>query len=231
MKYLVFLLLSLCCIGAQADVTYSGSASGSVDIMSGSKNNSKEGLDLKLVATGDTWTNTITVTGQRASSDGDVKSNNYQAEYSLRRFYGDHLYIDSRALYKIDTVEDLRQKRVLGTGGGWRFYNDDSGLFALGLLVNANDYTYTTTEETFYTPSGTLDYQRKLGEKLTFATSAELGVPVQAYSKYEFDGTTSLTYALTQNLNASIKYEHYALRSSAGDVTQNDFTVNLGAKF
>jgi hypothetical protein len=225
------MLLSLCCISAQADTTYSGSASGSVDVMSGSKNNAKQNLDVKLVATGDTWTNTVTLTGQHASSDGDVKANNYQAEYNLRRFYGDHLYIDSRALYKIDTVEDLYQKRVIGSGGGWRFYNDDTGLFALGVLVNANDYTYTTKEEQFYTPSGTVDYQRKLAEKLTFATSMEMGVPIQAYTRYEFDGSTSLTYALTQSINASIKYTHYALRSTAGDVTQNDFTVNLGAKF
>nr|BFE91014.1 hypothetical protein GCM10020185_15500 [Pseudomonas brassicacearum subsp. brassicacearum] len=118
-----------------------------------------------------------------------VSADNWRLEYSLDRFLTDKWFWQGRLNYKRDKVEDLARQRVVGTGPGYQFWDDELGAFSLGSLLNRTDYEYRDGgKDNFYSVAMKWDYNRYLiGKRVEFFTNGEVGKPLSDVADYAYD--------------------------------------------
>jgi hypothetical protein len=141
--------------------------------------------------------------------DDVVTTNNWRAEYALDRFLTDKWFWQGRLNYKRDNVEELSRQRVVGTGPGYQFWDDELGAFSLGSLLNRTDYEYSDGgKDNFYSVAMKWDYNRYLiGKKVEFFTNGELGKPLSGVANYALDAEMGLRYKVTDWASLNLKAE------------------------
>ena len=167
----------------------------------------------------------------REFQDDVVSTDNWRLEYSLDRFLTDKWFWQGRLNYKRDKVEDLARQRVVGTGPGYQFWDDELGAFSLGSLLNRTDYEYRDGgKDNFYSVAMKWDYNRYLiGKRVEFFTNGEVGKPLSDVADYAYDAEVGLRYKVTDWASLNLKAEKDVIEGTEdSDLSKTRYTAGFG---
>jgi hypothetical protein len=123
----------------------------------------------------------------------------------------------------------VTRQRILGTGPGYRFWDNELGRFDLIGQVNRVRLDSPYGDLSFDTWSMEWDYKRLLwGSRLEFYSNAELQVPQIDEIDYVFDGEAGLRYRLNDWARLSLLYELNQLRGLGTTVSDRHYLIGFG---
>lgn len=214
------------------DFSWKGNADAALDFKRAENDTDDYNLAFKTSARHGLWRHTADGEYNREKEDGTTTTDNWSAEYSLDRFLTDHWFWQGRLNYKHDNVEDLARQRLVGTGPGYQFWDDELGAFSLGTLINNTKYTYADgTADSFYSASLKWDYNRYLvGKTFEFFTTGEVGRPLSNAADYSLDAEVGLRYKVTDWASLNVKYEKDLISGTkdSNDLDSSRFTAGFG---
>lgn len=175
------------------------------------------------------WRHVLRGELEHETENGEKTEDNWELEYDLDRFLGDHWFWRGGYEQQDDQFEDIRSQRVLGTGPGYRFWDTELGRFDLITQLNRIKLKSTTGDYEFNSWSLEWDYKRLLwGTRLEFYSNAELQVPQIAEIDYVFDGEAGLRYRLNDWARISLLYELDQLRGLGSTTAERRYLIGLG---
>ncbi|WP_349969667.1 DUF481 domain-containing protein [Pseudomonas caspiana] len=213
------------------DLVWKGNVDLAMDFQKAENDTDDYNLAFKTSARHGQWRHNAKGDYNRETQDDVVSTDNWSAEYSIDRFLTEKFFWDGRISYKRDKVEDLSRQRVVGTGPGYQFWDDELGAFKLGALLNRTDYEFSNGgKENFYSVAGTWDYNRFLiGKKVEFFTNGELGRPLSNVADYALDAEVGLRYKVTDWASLNLKAEKNVISGSDdGDLDKTRYTAGFG---
>ncbi|MBA1230098.1 DUF481 domain-containing protein [Pseudomonas viridiflava] len=213
------------------DLVWKGNIDAALDFQQAENDTNDYNVAFKTSARHGQWRHNARGEYNRETTDDVVGTDNWSAEYSIDRFLTDKFFWDARVTYKRDKIEDLSRQRVVGTGPGYQFWDDELGAFKVGALLNRTDFEFSNDEkENFYSVAGTWDYNRYLiGKKVEFFTNGELGKPLSGVADYSLDVEAGLRYKVTEWASLNLKAEKDVISgSSNGDVDKTRYTAGFG---
>lgn len=213
------------------DLVWKGNIDVAMDFQKAENDTDDYNVAFKTSARHGQWRHNAKGDYNRETQDDLVSTDNWSAEYSIDRFLTEKFFWDGRISYKRDKVEDLSRQRVVGTGPGYQFWDDELGAFKLGALLNRTDYEFSNgSKENFYSVAGTWDYNRFLiGKKVEFFTNGELGRPLSNVAEYALDAEVGLRYKVTDWASLNLKAEKNVISgSSDGDLDKTRYTAGFG---
>jgi hypothetical protein len=213
------------------DLVWKGNVDVAMDFQKAENDTDDYNIAFKTSARHGQWRHNAEGDYNRESQDDVVSTDNWSAEYSIDRFLTEKFFWDGRISYKRDKIEDLSRQRVVGTGPGYQFWDDELGAFKMGALLNRTDYEFSNGEkENFYSIAGTWDYNRFLiGKKVEFFTNGELGRPLSDVADYALDAEVGLRYKVTDWASLNLKAEKNIISgSSDGDLDKTRYTAGFG---
>lgn len=213
------------------DLVWKGNVDLAMDFQKAENDTDDYNLAFKTSARHGQWRHNAKGDYNRETQDDVVSTDNWSAEYSIDRFLTEKFFWDGRISYKRDKVEDLSRQRVVGTGPGYQFWDDELGAFKLGALLNRTDYEFFNgSKENFYSVAGTWDYNRFLiGKKVEFFTNGELGRPLSNVADYALDAEVGLRYKVTDWASLNLKAEKNVISGSDdGDLDKTRYTAGFG---
>lgn len=213
------------------DLVWKGNVDVAMDFQKAENDTDDYNIAFKTSARHGQWRHNAEGDYNRESQDDEVSTDNWSAEYSIDRFLTEKFFWDGRISYKRDKIEDLSRQRVVGTGPGYQFWDDELGAFKLGALLNRTDYEFSNGgKENFYSVAATWDYNRFLiGKKVEFFTNGELGRPLSNVADYALDAEMGLRYKVTDWASLNLKAEKNVISgSSDGDLDKTRYTAGFG---
>lgn len=213
------------------DLVWKGNVDVAMDFQKAENDTDDYNIAFKTSARHGQWRHNAEGDYNRESQDDVVSTDNWSAEYSIDRFLTEKFFWDARVSYKRDKIEDLSRQRVVGTGPGYQFWDDELGAFKLGGLLNRTDYEFSNgSKENFYSVAGTWDYNRFLiGKKVEFFTNGELGRPLSNVADYALDAEVGLRYKVTDWASLNLKAEKNVISGSDdGDLDKTRYTAGFG---
>lgn len=213
------------------DLVWKGNVDLAADFQQAENDTNDYNVDFKTSARHGQWRHNAKGEYNRETQDDVVNTDNWSAEYSIDRFLTEKFFWDGRISYKRDKIEDLSRQRVVGTGPGYQFWDDELGAFKLGALLNRTDFEFRNGEkENFYSVAGTWDYNRFLiGKKVEFFTNGEVGKPISNVADYSLDAEVGLRYKVTDWASLNLKAEKNVISGSEnGDLDKTRYTAGFG---
>ncbi|MGG7672382.1 DUF481 domain-containing protein [Pseudomonas sp. WC2] len=213
------------------DLVWKGNVDMALDYQRAEKDTDDYDVGFKTTARHGRWRHTAEGEYNREVQDDEVTTNNWRAEYSLDRFLTDKWFWQGRLNYKRDHVEELARQRVVGTGPGYQFWDDELGAFSLGSLLNRTDYEYSDGgKDNFYSVAMKWDYNRYLiGKKVEFFTNGELGKPLSGVADYALDAEMGLRYKVTEWASLNLKAERDIISgTNDADLSKTRYTAGFG---
>ncbi|MEB0038975.1 MULTISPECIES: DUF481 domain-containing protein [unclassified Pseudomonas] len=213
------------------DLVWKGNIDAALDFQRAENDTDDYNIAFKTSARHGFWRHNAKGEYNRETQDNLVSTNNWSAEYSIDRFLTDKWFWEGRLTYKRDFVEDLARQRVVGTGPGYQFWDDELGAFSLGSLINRTDYEYASGQkDNFYSAAIKWDYNRFLiGKKVEFFTNGELGKPLSGVADYSLDSEVGLRYKVTEWASLNLKAEKNVISgASEGDLNKTRYTAGFG---
>ncbi|WP_397453825.1 DUF481 domain-containing protein [Pseudomonas sp. NA-150] len=214
------------------DFVWKGNVDLALDFQRAQNNTDDYNIAFKTTARHGDWRHNAKGEYSRETTDNStVNTNNWSAEYSADRFLTDKWFWEGRLTYKRDYVEDLARQRVVGTGPGYQFWDDQLGAFSLGSLINRTDYEFSNgSKQNFYSAALKWDYNRFLiGKKVEFFTNGELGKPLSGAADYSLDSEVGLRYKVTDWASLNLKAEKNIISgASDGDLNKTRYTAGFG---
>ena len=213
------------------DLVWKGNVDMALDYQRAEKDPDDYDDGFKTTARHGRWRHTAEGEYNREVQDDEVTTNNWRAEYSLDRFLTDKWFWQGRLNYKRDHVEELARQRVVGTGPGYQFWDDELGAFSLGSLLNRTDYEYSDGgKDNFYSVAMKWDYNRYLiGKKVEFFTNGELGKPLSGVADYALDAEMGLRYKVTEWASLNLKAERDIISgTNDADLSKTRYTAGFG---
>ncbi|MFJ2429512.1 DUF481 domain-containing protein [Pseudomonas sp. NPDC087804] len=213
------------------DLVWKGNVDLAMDYQRAEKDTDDYDIDFKTTARHGRWRHIAEGEYNREVQDDEVTTNNWRAEYSLDRFLTDKWFWQGRLNYKRDHVEDLSRQRVVGTGPGYQFWDDELGAFSLGSLLNRTDYEYSDGgKDNFYSVAMKWDYNRYLiGKKVEFFTNGEFGKPLSGVADYALDAEMGLRYKVTEWASLNLKAERDIISGTDdADLSKTRYTAGFG---
>ncbi|MET1066730.1 MAG: DUF481 domain-containing protein [Pseudomonas prosekii] len=213
------------------DLVWKGNVDMALDYQRAEKDTDDYDVGFKTSARHGRWRHIAEGEYNREFQDDVVTTDNWRAEYSLDRFLTDHWYWQGRLNYKRDKVEELSRQRVVGTGPGYQFWDNELGAFSLGSLLNRTDYEYSDGgKDNFYSVAMKWDYNRYLiGKKVEFFTNGELGKPLSGVADYSLDAELGLRYKVTEWASLNLKAERDVISgTSDADLNKTRYTAGFG---
>ncbi|WP_213937474.1 DUF481 domain-containing protein [Pseudomonas sp. dw_612] len=213
------------------DLVWKGNVDMALDYQRAEKDTDDYDVGFKTTARHGRWRHTAEGEYNREFQDDVVTTDNWRAEYALDRFLTDHWYWQGRLNYKRDKVEELSRQRVVGTGPGYQFWDDELGAFSLGSLLNRTDYEYRDGgKDNFYSVAMKWDYNRYLiGKKVEFFTNGEVGKPLSGVADYSLDAEMGLRYKVTDWASLNLKAERDIISgTNDADLEKTRYTAGFG---
>lgn len=175
------------------------------------------------------WRHVLRGELEHETENGEKTEDNWELEYDLDRFFTDHWFWRSGYEHHEDHFENVSRQRVLGTGPGYRFWDNELGRFDLISQFNRVRLDSPYTDLEFDSWSLEWDYKRLLwGSRLEFYSTAEIQVPQIAEVDYVFDGEAGLRYRLNDWARLSLLYELNQLRGLGTTVSDRHYLIGLG---
>ncbi|QKE64379.1 DUF481 domain-containing protein [Aquipseudomonas campi] len=175
------------------------------------------------------WRHVLNGQLEHETKNDEEKEDNWELEYDLDRFFTDHWFWRTGYEQEEDQFENINRQRILGTGPGYRFWDDELGRLDLIGQVNRVRLDSPQGELAFDTWSLEWDYKRQLwGTRLEFYSTAELQVPQIDEIDYVFDSEAGLRYRLNDWARLSLLYELDQLRGLGNTYSEQRYLIGLG---
>jgi len=213
------------------DLVWKGNIDAALDYKRAENDTDDYDVDFKTSARHGRWRHNAEGEYNREFQDDVVSTDNWRLEYSLDRFFTDKWFWQGRLNYKRDKVEDLARQRVVGTGPGYQFWDDELGAFSLGSLLNRTDYEYRDGgKDNFYSVAMKWDYNRFLiGKRVEFFTNGEVGKPLSDVADYAYDAEVGLRYKVTDWASLNLKAEKDVIEGTEdSDLSKTRYTAGFG---
>lgn len=210
---------------------WKGNVDLALDYQRAEKDTDDYDVGFKTTARHGRWRHTAEGEYNREVQDDETTTNNWRAEYALDRFLTDKWFWQGRLNYKRDHIEELARQRVVGTGPGYQFWDDELGAFSLGSLLNRTDYEYRDgSKDNFYSVAMKWDYNRYLiGKKVEFFTNGEVGKPLSGVADYALDAELGLRYKVTDWASLNLKAERDIISgTNDADLNKTRYTAGFG---
>lgn len=213
------------------DLVWKGNVDLALDYQRAEKDTDDYDVGFKTSARHGRWRHTAEGEYNRKVQDDETTTDNWRAEYALDRFLTDQWFWQGRLNYKRDHIEELARQRVVGTGPGYQFWDDELGAFSLGSLLNRTDYEYRDgSKDNFYSVAMKWDYNRYLiGKKVEFFTNGEVGKPLSGVADYALDAEMGLRYKVTDWASLNLKAERDIISgTNDADLNKTRYTAGFG---
>ncbi|KAE9644798.1 DUF481 domain-containing protein [Pseudomonas sp. PB106] len=213
------------------DLVWKGNVDLALDYQRAEKDTDDYDVGFKTTARHGRWRHIAEGEYNREVQDDVTTTDNWRAEYSLDRFLTDQWFWQGRVNYKRDHIEELARQRVVGTGPGYQFWDDELGAFSLGSLLNRTDYEYRDgSKDNFYSVAMKWDYNRYLiGKKVEFFTNGEVGKPLSGVADYALDAEMGLRYKVTDWASLNLKAERDIISgTNDADLNKTRYTAGFG---
>ncbi len=213
------------------DLVWKGNIDTALDYQRAETDTDDYNVAFKTTARHGKWRHIGSGEYNRESQEDVVTTDNWAAEYSLDRFLTDKWYWQGRIDYKRDKIEDLSRQRVVGTGPGYQFWDDELGAFSLGGLLNRSDYEYSNGgKDNFYSLAMKWDYNRYLiGKTVELFSTGELGRPLNNVADYSLDAELGLRYKVTEWASLNVKAEKDLISGTDdSDLDKTRYTIGFG---
>ncbi|TMU66404.1 DUF481 domain-containing protein [Pseudomonas fluorescens] len=213
------------------DLVWKGNVDLALDYQRAEKDTDDYDVGFKTTARHGRWRHTAEGEYNREVQDDETTTDNWRAEYALDRFLTDKWFWQGRLNYKRDHIEELSRQRVVGTGPGYQFWDDELGAFSLGSLLNRTDYEYRDgSKDNFYSVAMKWDYNRYLiGKKVEFFTNGEVGKPLSGVADYALDAEMGLRYKVTDWASLNLKAERDIISgTNDADLNKTRYTAGFG---
>jgi hypothetical protein len=213
------------------DLVWKGNVDLALDYQRAEKDTDDYDVGFKTTARHGRWRHTAEGEYNREVQDDETTTDNWRAEYALDRFLTDQWFWQGRLNYKRDHIEELARQRVVGTGPGYQFWDDELGAFSLGSLLNRTDYEYRDgSKDNFYSVAMKWDYNRYLiGKKVEFFTNGEVGKPLSGVADYALDAELGLRYKVTDWASLNLKAERDIISgTNDADLNKTRYTAGFG---
>jgi len=213
------------------DLVWKGNVDLALDYQRAEKDTDDYDVGFKTTARHGRWRHTAEGEYNREVQDDETTTDNWRAEYALDRFLTDKWFWQGRLNYKRDHIEELARQRVVGTGPGYQFWDDELGSFSLGSLLNRTDYEYRDgSKDNFYSVAMKWDYNRYLiGKKVEFFTNGEIGKPLSDVANYALDAEMGLRYKVTDWASLNLKAERDIISgTNDADLNKTRYTAGFG---
>jgi hypothetical protein len=213
------------------DLVWKGNVDLALDYQRAEKDTDDYDVGFKTTARHGRWRHTAEGEYNREVQDDETTTDNWRAEYALDRFLTDKWFWQGRLNYKRDHIEELSRQRVVGTGPGYQFWDDELGAFSLGSLLNRTDYEYRDgSKDNFYSVAMKWDYNRYLiGKKVEFFTNGEVGKPLSGVADYALDAELGLRYKVTDWASLNLKAERDIISgTNDADLNKTRYTAGFG---
>ncbi|UUT13967.1 DUF481 domain-containing protein [Pseudomonas zeae] len=213
------------------DLVWKGNVDLALDYQRAEKDTDDYDVGFKTTARHGRWRHTAEGEYNREVQDEETTTDNWRAEYALDRFLTDKWFWQGRLNYKRDHIEELARQRVVGTGPGYQFWDDELGAFSLGSLLNRTDYEYRDgSKDNFYSVAMKWDYNRYLiGKKVEFFTNGEVGKPLSGVADYALDAELGLRYKVTDWASLNLKAERDIISgTNDADLNKTRYTAGFG---
>ena len=175
------------------------------------------------------WRHVLNGELERETKNGNKVDDNWQLEYDLDRFITDHWFWRSGVEQQEDEFEDINRQRIIGTGPGYRFWDNELGRFDLVSQVNRVRFETQTADLEFDSYSLEWDYKRLLwGTRVEFYSTAELQLPAIDDVDYAFDSEMGLRYRLNDWARLSLLYELDQVRALGQVSSERRYLLGLG---
>jgi len=212
-------------------LVWKGNVDLALDYQRAEKDTDDYDVGFKTTARHGRWRHIAEGEYNREVQDDVTTTDNWRAEYSLDRFLTDQWFWQGRLNYKRDHIEELARQRVVGTGPGYQFWDDELGAFSLGSLLNRTDYEYKDgSKDNFYSVAMKWDYNRYLiGKKVEFFTNGEVGKPLSNVANYALDAEMGLRYKVTEWASLNLKAERDIISgTNDADLNKTRYTAGFG---
>jgi len=175
------------------------------------------------------WRHVLKGQLEHETENSEESEDNWELEYDLDRFFTDHWFWRTGYEQEEDQFEDIQRQRILGSGPGYRFWDDELGRFDLVGQVNRVRLDSAVGDFDFDTWSLEWDYKRKLwGTRLEFYSTAELQVPQIDEIDYVLDSEFGLRYRLNDWARLSLLYELDQVRALGDSYSEQRYLIGLG---
>ncbi|MDO9624248.1 MAG: DUF481 domain-containing protein [Pseudomonas sp.] len=175
------------------------------------------------------WRHVLTGDLEYETKNGTKVDDNWALEYDLDRFLTEHWFWRVGGQQQEDQFEFVRRQRIVGTGPGYRFWDNELGRFDLIGQFNRVHFETTTRTLDFDTFSLEWDYKRLLwGTRLEFYSNAELQIPEIAEIDYVLDSEIGLRYRLNSWARLSLLYELDQIRGLGGTSSERHYLLGVG---
>lgn len=174
------------------------------------------------------WRDIFKASFDHSKKDGVLDNYDYELRNDLDYFWSSHWFWRGETVFKHDFLEEQYEEVRLGSGPGYRFYEDKSGRFEVGSLLGRYVYRYRTTPELNFRILGiNWDYRHHFHQsKLEFYTNGEYGYPFFKEMDYALEAEAGLRYSLSESLRLTLSTE---LESLQGELeSRNDWRHFLG---
>lgn len=154
------------------------------------------------------WRHVMSAELEHETKNGVEIDNNWQLEYDIDRFFTKHWFMRTGVEHQKDDYDFVRRQTIVGTGPGYRFWDNELGRFDLITQINQVNYQSEVDDLKFNSLSIAWDYKRLIwGTRLEFYTNAETHWPMIDKVDYVLDGELGLRYSLNSWARLSLLYE------------------------
>lgn len=175
------------------------------------------------------WRHVLTGELERETKNGSKTDDNWTLEYDLDRFLTDHWFWRTGVEQREDEFAQINRQRIVGTGPGYRFWDNELGRFDLISQFNRVRFETAQGDLEFDTYSLEWDYKRLLwGTRLEFYSNAELQLPAIDEIDYALDSEAGLRYRLNDWARLSLLYELDQVRGLGQTTSERRYLLGIG---
>ncbi|MNF55921.1 hypothetical protein D3C84_373970 [compost metagenome] len=175
------------------------------------------------------WRHVLTGDLEHEIKNGNKVDDNWKLEYDLDRFLSEHWFWRVGGEQQEDQFEFVTRLQMIGSGPGYRFWDDELGRFDLIGQFNRVHFDTTAGDLAFDTFSMEWDYKRLLwGTRLEFYSNAELHIPEIAEVDYVLDSEFGLRYRLNSWARLSLLYELDQIRGLGRTSSERHYLMGVG---
>lgn len=175
------------------------------------------------------WRHVLTGELERETKNGKQVDDNWQLEYDLDRFITDQWFWRTGIEQQEDEYAQVSRQRIVGTGPGYSFWDNELGRFELISQYNRVRFETTQADLEFDTYSLAWDYKRLLwGTRVEFYSKAEWQLPLIKEIDYALDSETGLRYRLNEWARLSLLYELDQVRGLGQNISQRRYMLGIG---
>ena len=175
------------------------------------------------------WRHVLAGDLEHETKNGSKVDDNWKLEYDLDRFFTEHWFWRVGGEQQEDQFEFVTRLQMVGSGPGYRFWDDELGRFDLIGQFNRVHLDTTAGDLAFDTLSMEWDYKRLLwGTRLEFYSNAELHIPEIAEVDYVLDSEFGLRYRLSSWARLSLLYELDQIRGLGRTASERHYLMGVG---